>query len=172
MKTIQLHKTTLILIAILLFYTFMGILLPLMHDDLQWFSNYNTDILKVGFASLNGRYIGNIFEIIAVHVSWLRWLSYGLISMGIIWMIMHITRCKAWTSYYLLAFSLMLILPSAIYADTYGWFAGFYNYATSTLISLFIIYYCINAIIYKEKQPVSVTVLFYVLCFFGQLFME
>lgn len=103
----------------------MGILLPLMHDDLQWFSNYNTDILKVGFASLNGRYIGNIFEIIAVHVSWLRWLSYGLISMGIIWMIMHITRCKAWTSYYLLAFSLMLILPSAIYADTYGWFAGF-----------------------------------------------
>ncbi|MFW2643106.1 hypothetical protein ACN6MJ_07135, partial [Staphylococcus aureus] len=26
MKTIQLHKTTLILIAILLFYTFMGIL--------------------------------------------------------------------------------------------------------------------------------------------------
>ncbi|WP_256903669.1 hypothetical protein, partial [Staphylococcus aureus] len=27
MKTIQLHKTTLILIAILLFYTFMGILL-------------------------------------------------------------------------------------------------------------------------------------------------
>ncbi|MDT4108006.1 hypothetical protein RPP67_08850, partial [Staphylococcus aureus] len=28
MKTIQLHKTTLILIAILLFYTFMGILLP------------------------------------------------------------------------------------------------------------------------------------------------
>ena len=47
MKTIQLHKTTLILIAILLFYTFMGILLPLMHDDLQWFSNYNTDILKV-----------------------------------------------------------------------------------------------------------------------------
>lgn len=172
MKTIQLHKTTLILIAILLFYTFMGILLPLMHDDLQWFSNYNTDILKVGFASLNGRYIGNIFEIIAVHVSWLRWLSYGLISMGIIWMIMHITRCKAWTSYYLLAFSLMLILPSAIYADTYGWFAGFYNYATSTLISLFIIYYCINAIIYKEKQPVSVTVLFYVLSFFGQLFME
>ena len=72
----------------------------------------------------------------------------------------------------MLAFSLMLILPSAIYADTYGWFAGFYNYATSTLISLFIIYYCINAIIYKEKQPVSVTVLFYVLSFFGQLFME
>ena len=63
MKTIQLHKTTLILIAILLFYTFMGILLPLMHDDLQWFSNYNTDILKVGFASLNGRYIGNILKL-------------------------------------------------------------------------------------------------------------
>ncbi len=53
MKTIQLHKTTLILIAILLFYTFMGILLPLMHDDLQWFSNSHTDILKIGFASLN-----------------------------------------------------------------------------------------------------------------------
>ncbi len=69
--------------------------------------------------------ISGIFEIIAVHVSWLRWLSYGLISMGIIWMLLwHITRCKAWTSYYLLAFSLMLILPSAIYADTYGWFAG------------------------------------------------
>ncbi|CDR25940.1 hypothetical protein [Staphylococcus schweitzeri] len=172
MKTIQLHKTTMILIAILLFYTFMGILLPLMHDDLQWFSNYNTDILKVGFASLNGRYIGNIFEIIAVHVSWLRWLSFGLISTGIIWMIMLITQCKDWASYYLLAFSLMLIMPSTIYADTYGWFAGFYNYATSTLISLYIIYYCINAIIYKRKQPVAITVLFYVLCFFGQLFME
>ncbi len=83
---------------------------------------------------------------------------------------MHITRCKAWTSYYLLAFSLMLILPSVIYADTYGWFAGFYNYATSTLISLFIIYYCINAIIYQKRRKCYCTIL--CLCFFGQLFME
>lgn len=40
------------------------------------------------------------------------------------------------------------------------------------LISLFTIHYYINAIIHKREQPASVTVLFYALCFFSQLFMK
>ncbi len=46
----------------------MAMLTPLTHDDWDWYSNYGIQMLQERFANLNGRYLGNMLEIIAVRL--------------------------------------------------------------------------------------------------------
>ncbi|MFQ3837600.1 DUF6056 family protein [Staphylococcus pseudoxylosus] len=171
MKLLRINKTYLTVTALFIFYIFMAMLTPLTHDDWDWYSHYGIQMLQERFTNLNGRYLGNMLEIIAVRLDWLRWLSYAVFSISIIWIIGRFVN-EAKILYYLCAFILMLTIPSDIYKQTYGWFAGFYNYVPATFCVLFIIWY-ISTILFKQKNLDPITnILFYCVCFLGQFFME
>lgn len=172
MKLLRMNKTYLTVTALLIFYIFMAMLTPLTHDDWDWYSNYGIQMLQERFANLNGRYLGNMLEIIAVRLDWFRWLSYAIFSISIIWIIGRFVNEAKILYYYLCAFILMLTIPSEIYKQTYGWFAGFYNYVPATFCVLFIVWY-ISEILFKQKSLGPITnILFYCICFVGQFFME
>ncbi|EHJ07023.1 DUF6056 family protein [Staphylococcus simiae] len=168
----QLEKTTITLIAILIFYILLGFFLPLMHDDLLWYSDYGNSMLNSETATLNGRYLGNFFEMIAVKISWIRWLTYGLTSVGLIWLIIKTIDAQKNIIFYFITFIMMLIMPSQIFSQTFGWFAGFYNYVPPILSTLFIIHTILNIIVYNKKMSVHNLVIFYIVCLIGQLFIE
>ncbi|NJH81616.1 hypothetical protein BUZ57_10205 [Staphylococcus hyicus] len=133
-----------ILLAIFTYYLIMSVLTPLIHDDLQWGSAYGIQMLKEGFRSLNGRYLGNTLEIVAVRFPFFRYVSYSLCAVGVIALIFQFTtdmkrqQCDRSFSY-LLIFLFMLLIPTTIYSQIYGWFAGFYNYVPATLCGLYLL---------------------------------
>lgn len=133
-----------ILLAIFTYYLIMSVLTPLIHDDLQWGSAYGIQMLKEGFQSLNGRYLGNTLEIVAVRFPFFRYVSYSLCAVGVIALIFQFTtdmkrqQCDRSFSY-LLIFLFMLLIPTTIYSQIYGWFAGFYNYVPATLCALYLL---------------------------------
>lgn len=133
-----------ILLAIFTYYLIMSVLTPLIHDDLQWGSAYGIQMLKEGFQSLNGRYLGNTLEIVAVRFPFFRYVSYSLCAVGVIALIFQFTtdmkrqQCDRSFSY-LLIFLFMLLIPTTIYSQIYGWFAGFYNYVPATLCGLYLL---------------------------------
>ena len=172
MKPIKIKKSYLTVTVLFIFYIFMAIFTPLTHDDWDWYSHYGIQMLQEHFANLNGRYLGNMLEIIAVRFDWFRWLTYAIFSASIIWIIGRFVNDNKRVYYYLYAFILMVTIPSEIYKQTYGWFAGFYNYVPATFCVLFIIWY-ISTILFKQKSLDPVTnILFYCVCFVGQFFME
>lgn len=133
-----------LLLIIFTFYLIMSILTPLIHDDLQWGSAYGIDMLKEGFQSLNGRYLGNTFEIIAVRIPILRFISYSVCALSVIALIFQFqtdmkSQCSERNFSYLVIFMFMLLIPTTMYSQIYGWFAGFYNYVPATLCALFLL---------------------------------
>lgn len=73
-----------VLIGIFVFYLIMSMLTPLIHDDLQWANPYGIKMLNEGFQSLNGRYLGNLLEIIAVRLPLFRYITYSVFALLII----------------------------------------------------------------------------------------
>lgn len=66
MRALHINKIHLILTGLFIFYILMAIFTPLTHDDWDWYSQYGIQMLQEHFANLNGRYLGNLFEIVAV----------------------------------------------------------------------------------------------------------
>lgn len=172
--TIQRHQY--ILLAIFIFYLIMSILTPLIHDDLQWGSAYGIEMLKEGFQSLNGRYLGNTLEIIAVRIPLFRYLTYSICAVLMILMIFqYITDMKHRQSersfMYITIFMFVLFIPTAIYSQTYGWFAGFYNYVPATLCSFFILRCSLKIFEGWHLKP-SESIALIIVSLIGQWFME
>ncbi|MGO1997235.1 MAG: DUF6056 family protein [Staphylococcus equorum] len=172
MKSLNLDKMYLTLTALFLFYYFMAFFLPLTHDDWDWYSQYGVQMWQEKYANLNGRYLGNILETVAVRLDWFRWISYALISMAMIYIIVRFTHNTKQPLYYLIAFILMVTIPSEIYKQTYGWFAGFYNYVPATLCVVFILWFIVTVLFERRGLTPVTNIVFYIICFIGQFFME
>lgn len=158
--------------ALFLFYCLMAFFLPLTHDDWHWYSQYGIQMWQEKYKNLNGRYLGNILETIAVRLDWFRYLSYALISIAILMVITCFTREKKQPVHYLLAFIFMITIPSEIYKQTYGWFAGFYNYVPATFCVLFILWFIATVTFERTRLKPLTNIAFYCVCFIGQFFME
>lgn len=172
MQVLRNNSIVITLTLITIFYILMVLCLPLTHDDWEWYSKYGLQMLEERFANLNGRYLGNITEIMAVRYNFIRWFTYVMISMSLIIVMVRFVGLRVSSIYYVVAFILMLIIPSPIYKQTYGWFAGFYNYVPSTVCALFIIWYVTTLLFSSQRISPVHHVLFYVSCVMGQLFME
>ena len=51
-------------VLLVLFFFFFAVQVPYSHDDWQWGSHSNWLLMLNGFANYNGRYLGNLFEIL------------------------------------------------------------------------------------------------------------
>lgn len=86
-----------------------------------------------------------------MHSAIFKCLSYTFLSCFIIYLCTMIVNVNRKLLFIIITFTLSIIIPSSIYSETYGWFAGFYNYIPSSIVSLFILYSIIY-ILYGEKE--------------------
>ena len=83
----------------------------------------------------------------------------------------HDSKCEQKLLFIIITFTLSIIIPSSIYSETYGWFAGFYNYIPSSIVSL-LFYILLYIYFMVRKKRVSIIFGFLIACLFGQLFIE
>lgn len=164
--------------CIFVFYLLLGSIIPLTQDDWTWHSQYGIEMLNERFSTLNGRYFGNISEIMATRSFVMRIISYAFLSTAAIFIVAKFVTFennKSKIKYFspvLITFILMLLMPSNLHKQTMSWFAGFYNYIPAAIATLLIFLYITNIFINKNNVSSLFTVIFLLSSFIGQLFME
>ena len=125
------HRRLLLSLCGFLFLTVLFYLAPLTHDD--WYYEPGRTLRTVLFTStphwycnLNGRILGNGLEGLTAGHKLLRALLQALFVCGI-WQAAS-SLLKIRTTGQLLLLPCILLLPTGLYAQTYGWGAGFFNY--------------------------------------------
>lgn len=163
------HKSTNKIIGLELFFIFVFYLVIarlLIHsgDDWAWGSEIGINRMKNYFDNYNGRYVGNIVEIIITRSMVARLLIYAFVNTSIIY-VLYLLTSKKFNPLFL--FLPLLLMPVTIYQETYGWLAGFANYNVSTLLVLSLLYLVTR----KDSNVWSYPVIF-ILSFLGQFFVE
>lgn len=130
------YSVILTMSVIFLFYFIIAILTPLTCDDWVWGSQIGIDRLNNKFANYNGRYLGNIMEIVITRVPIIKSLLMALTNSLIIYFITKIIWIKVNKKKLLVILLLLFLLPLPIFSQTYGWAAGFSNFNTSILFTL------------------------------------
>ena len=69
-------------------------------------------------------------------------------------------------------FYILIMIPSGVYSETYGWLAGFYNYIPSSIISLFILYTIIYILYGDEEASINHLWLFLTACLLGSYLLK
>ncbi len=132
--------------AFWLFYLWLSRNTPYGIDDWQWGVSIGLEQLKK--ASLNGRYFGNLCEVIVSRSVLLKTLIIGSLETMIpLFSVLLVRRfCelekidsgddKSQACQLLLANTIFLTLPRAVWQQTYGWVAGFSNYGLAAFMLL------------------------------------
>lgn len=180
-------KREIILRALLLIGTYAFLLLlsygfPVTGDDWWFTTRYQNEsipaALNKGFHTAvnhyyttNGRYIGNFLSGAMGCSKLLReFVRCGCIF-GIFLSICHI--CKIRKLYgYLAALALTIALPTQIYAQTYAWAAGFFNYVPPTLFLLLYLSAVISRFSRKNSETPLWVLPYFLLGLCTQFFVE
>lgn len=122
----------------LLFYLFLAWALPYCPvDDFQWGLEQGVRWWRDGL--LNGRYAGNLVTLLMCHFEPLKVLIMGG-SMFTIPFVIAILACRGdrekFLPIFLLVNPLILIMPTAMWVDIYGWVSGFGIYGVSAALFL------------------------------------
>jgi len=153
--------------------------LPYCHDEWKWGLDGRMQLMKEGFKDYNGRYIGNILALIITRNNWAKafimasgtTVALYVISAGL----NHTRPCGSKRQLVLLlaAAILLLSVPKAVFAQSYGWSAAYVNFVPP--VNLFLVYYNLveplfgpGDVSYSRFQNISVIPL----AFAGQLFSE
>ncbi|MBC2097817.1 hypothetical protein HCJ70_02075 [Listeria booriae] len=155
-----------------MFYLYIAFRTPLTHDDWTWGIAEGMKRYHNGFADYNGRYLGNIVEILITRIDWFRILMMG--AFGALMVVLPAVIAKTNSlGAYLLSFLLFLVVPANMFAQTYGWAAGFANYNTAAICIL--VYLLIVKNVFYDKAPkynIFLTIFAVPLGFCSQLFVE
>lgn len=176
MRIIKEHPYCFVYGLLVLFYFVFAAIVPLAQDDWGWYIHGYNQWFNEHFKNLNGRYFGNILEILAVRSLLLRMVVYALVSFSILWIVLKFADKTKSTAYILIAFIMLLLMPASIFKQTYAWYAGFNNYVTSALCALVVLLFVLKTLHNQERktqwsQRIEL-VCFYIACIAGQLFME
>lgn len=168
------------------FYVKLGILavlfyicwcFPLIADD--WYSvgrHYSLldmlHIIKNSYVTLNGRVLGNGFlNYFIDHKFLLCMIRCGTIFL-ITWLIYCYNRVHGLVGF-LAVLTLVFCLPKGIFAQTYPWAAGFFNYVPPVLLVLLYLYVIRNLFSHQEiKGSLPIGIAVFVLGVSSQLFVE
>lgn len=163
------------LFLVWMFYFIIAILTPLTCDDWVWATDTGIERLRSLFDNYNGRYLGNIVEIIGTRSVIAKGLLMAVVNTLIVFFISKIIWEDTSNKNIFTVFVFVLVMPLSIFSQTYGWAAGFANYNTSILLTLMALYIFRN-LIYgtNEDTPNSVisVLLIFILGLCSQLFAE
>jgi hypothetical protein len=169
-------------IVLILFFLFFAIQVPYSHDDWQWGSKAKWLLMLDGFKIYNGRYLGNLFEILITRNILAKNIALTsgmiLIILAIYKLIAREAKTKDRTVLFLLVSILNLAIPRDIFRQTYSWIAAFINFIPPVI--LIILYLIIINEIFDDKvnnpntlkYPIWATFLMIPLGISTQLFSE
>lgn len=169
-------------IVLILFFLFFAIQVPYSHDDWQWGSQVKWSLMLDGFKNYNGRYLGNLLEILITRNVLAKniTLTLGmiLIILSIYKLVVHEAKPKDKTALFLLASILCLAIPKEIFRETYSWIAAFINFIPPVILIVFYLI-IINDVfdnkvnnLHTIKYPLWTTILMVPLGISTQLFSE
>ena len=151
-----------------------------MHDDWDW--GLSEGLRHLLYADINSRYAGNLVEVILTRVRPLKTFVMGAVMTGIPWLMMTLileclgkdtlakdTEILRASLFFFCNLTAVLMTPIQIWRQTYGWIAGFSNYAVSEfLIFLLLLFLKRKA----ERKTEAKTWMLFMLGVSCQLFLE
>ncbi len=127
-------------IVLTMFFLFFAAQVPYSHDDWQWGSHTKWLLMLDGFKNYNGRYLGNLFEILITRNILAKNIALALGMIAIIWVVYKLisleAKSKNKTILFLLASILCLAIPREIFRQTYSWIAAFINFIPPVILIL------------------------------------
>ncbi len=169
-------------VLLVLFFFFFAVQVPYSHDDWQWGSQIKWDLMLRGFENYNGRYLGNLFEILITRNILAKNIIMALGMLAVIWVVYKFinteSKSKDKTALFVLVAILCLAIPREIFRQTYSWIAAFINFIPPVI--LIVLYLIIvsntfddkNLSLSSIKYPVWATLLIIPLGISTQLFSE
>ncbi|EUJ32745.1 hypothetical protein MFLO_06549 [Listeria floridensis FSL S10-1187] len=165
-------QITLFSMAILFFFLVLSYMTPLTHDDWTWGIHFGTDRLAEWFKDYNGRYMGNLTEILITRSNLARYLLMGVLGAALVVLPLFIAKTSRLALGFL-SFFLILSVPLGMFKSTFAWTAGFANY--NTAIFFILLYLLIVKNVFNQETPRYNTLAIWIalpLGFISQLFVE
>lgn len=181
-KNILKNPRLYISIALVMFFFFFAKQVPYSHDDWQWASQAKWDLMLNGFENYNGRYLGNLLEILITRNVLAKNIAMSVGMLAIIWVVYKFinnnAKSKDKTALFILTSLLCLAIPRELFRQTYSWIAAFINFVPPVI--LIVLYLLIVRKVFKEndlsysttKYPIWATLLMIPLGISTQLFSE
>ena len=107
------HEFYIWMIGLILYYGYLGYIIPLHSTDWFWGSDHGMQVVSNAFNNFNGRYISNLLEFASVHSILLRTLSFAFISIFILVLLLRLLNQFGDTNYLILSTVLLFIIPNS-----------------------------------------------------------
>ena len=107
------HEFYIWMIGLILYYGYLGYIIPLHSTDWFWGSDHGMQVVSNAFNNFNGRYISNLLEFASVHSILLRTLSFAFISTFILVLLLRLLNQFGDTNYLILSTVLLFIIPNS-----------------------------------------------------------
>lgn len=142
-------------IALILFFIFFAIQVPYSHDDWQWGSQLKWQLMIDGFANYNGRYLGNLFEILITRSVIAKNIIMAIGMISVVWVVYKLAsrevKSNDKTAVFIFAAILCLAIPRELFRQTYSWIAAFINFIPPVI--LIVLYLLIVQGIFDDVVP-------------------
>lgn len=159
-----------LLIIVSVYFLILSCLIPLTWDDWAWKSRVGLKRLYSLFDNYNGRYLSNILEIIFVRSFPIRVLIMTICSTLLVFFIHRLMYKENQKFEYLYILFLIMLIPLPVFAETFGWLAGYANYVVSATFLLAILYTL--KILFNKSSSISFKISLFVLGIISMLFVE
>lgn len=164
----------------LLLFFWMAEQVPYTHDDWHW--GIEQGIQQLVTASVNSRYAGNFFVVVMTRSKILKTFIMGICQFLIPFLLADLAVGHNRENYksrrfqcFLMSNTFLFLLDSKIWAQTFGWVAGFANYVISAVF-LLICYkewlYIVDIPNYISKESWPKSIFWGIICVISQLFIE
>lgn len=120
---------------VFLFYLYIAMNMAFTQDDWTWGSSVGWGRFQHWFQGYNGRYLGDLTEVLITRSFTARVVFMSVFCTGVIYLLWRLIGIKH-VHNGIVVFFLVLSLPTDIFAETYGWGAGFSNYIMGAFFSL------------------------------------
>lgn len=170
----KIFKLNYSLIFILLFFTCLGLATPLTGDDWTWGSQIGMHRLLNGYIGYNGRILSNTLEVIISRLAFVRIPIYAVINTLLVYFSVKIVipseKIQNW--HYLFSTGLFLTISTAVFSQSFGWFAGFINYILGMVLIFIYLYWIMNDRSNSEKHGIINYFLLFILGLSSALIIE
>ena len=162
---------TCILFALFVFLFVMLYKAPFRLDDLTWGGRIGMERLHNRFADYNGRYAGNMVVIILTRLPGILRVLLEIVCIALLFQTAYMMFEKDMLSS-VVFLCLFFVMPLPIFTQTITWISGFSNYLISTLLTSIVLLVDLRMLKDGKELPACWSVLFLLLVFAGQLFVE
>lgn len=135
MKKIFKNKQDVLISLIFIMFLILAMNTPLNQDDWAWGTKIGMDRLHNKFRNYNGRYVGNLIEMLLTRTTIMRYMIVALCNTLTVVLLNKIVT-KENQLVIPLGFITIMLMPTTMFASTYSWIAGFSNYIVSIILVL------------------------------------